>query len=316
MLRVINKICKVIIITAIIGGIISSLILTGCTQTDITEENFTIEITDQLGRVVTLSKTPERIISLAPSNTEILFALGLEDKVIAVTDYCNYPPAVQDKPSIGGFSTPNIEEIIALSPDLIIAASIHEEKIIPQLEEKGIVVFGLDPKTIDQVITAISLAGQVTGNEKEADNLISEMQSRIKAVTDKTGSLTEEQKKRICYLVWHEPPMLAGSGTIQSELIEMVGGINVAKNLNGYAKISLEEFIATNPQVMIAGTSHGAGEDLTLQFLKTEPRLSSCDARQTNQIYGVNADIAGRPGPRIVEALEEFAKNIHPELFE
>lgn len=315
MFKFTSKIGSGFLVIALISSVILGGILAGCTQTVSPEEDFAIEITDQLGRVVTLSKMPERIVSLAPSNTEILFALGLEDKIIAVTDYGNYPPAAEDKPSIGGFSTPNIEEIIALSPDLILATSIHEAKIIPQLEERGMTVFGLNPKTLDQVITAITLVGQVTGKEKEAADLVSDMQKRIKAVIDKTGSLTSDQKPRVFYLVWHDPPMSAGSGTLQNELIEKAGGRNIVADLPGYAMISLEEVIAANPQVMIAGVGHGSGGDLTLQFFKTEPRLSNSDARQNNRIYGLDGDIASRSGPRIVDALEEFAKYIHPELF-
>ena len=296
-------------------SLIVLVLLVSCAPPSKEVTSYLIEITDQLGRVVKLDRIPQRIISLAPSNTEILFALGLVDKVVAVTDYCDYPSEAKEKPSIGGFSTPNIEELVALSPDLILATSIHEKRIIPQLEGKGMTVFALNPKTLDEVLEAITLAGKVTGEEEEASGLVAEMQNRIKAVTAKGDGLPENERPRVFYIVWHDPLMAAGSGTLHDDLIEKAGGINIARDLAGYADISLEAFIAANPQVMIAGGGHGSGEDLTFQFAKTEPRLGNTAARQNNRVYMIDGNLASRPGPRIVEGLEKFAEFIHPELF-
>ena len=274
-----------------------------------------IEITDQLGRLVKLDRIPQRIISLAPSNTEILFALGLADKVVAVTDYCDYPPEAKAKPSIGGFSTPNIEEVVALSPDLILATSIHEKRIIPQLEEKGMAVFALNPQTLEEVLTAIALTGEITGKEEAAFKLVMEVQNRIKTVTEKTNSLSQEQRPKVFYVTWHDPLKTSGSGTRHDELIQKAGGTNTAQDLTGHADISLEAVIEANPEVIIAGVGMGTGKDLPFQFAKTEPRLRDTDARRNNRVHAIDVDLAGRPGPRIVDALEKFAEFIHPELF-
>ncbi len=286
-----------------------------CTPPAEEAASFPIEVTDQLGRVVKFDKIPERIISLAPSNTEILFALGLGDKVVGVTDYCNYPPEVQEKPSIGGFSTPNIEEVVALSPDLILATSIHEKRIIPLLEERGMAVFALNPKTIGEVLESITLVGEITDKEEEAAALVAGMQQRIKAVTDKTDSLPQEQRPKVFYITWHDPLMTPGSGTRHDELIRMAGGTNIARELTGYADINLEAVIQANPEVIIAGVGMGSGEDLPFQYVETEPRLRNVDARINQRVYKIDVDLCGRPGPRIVDALEKFAEFIHPELF-
>ena len=274
-----------------------------------------IEFTDQLGRTVALDKVPERIISLAPSNTEIVFALGLADRVVAVTDYCNYPSEVEGKPSIGGYSTPNIEEIVVLSPDLILATSIHEKRVIPQLEAKGLTAFGVNPKTLDEILATIALVGEITGKEEEAAILHGEMRARIEAVTSKTNGLPLEQRPRVFFVTWHDPLMTPGADTRHNELIEKAGGINIGQDLTGYADISLEAVIAANPEVIIAGVGMGSGKDLTLQFALNEPRLRGTEALKNNRVYAVNTDLAGRPGPRIVDALEQFAEFIHPELF-
>ena len=245
----------------------------------------------------------------------ILFALGLEDRIAAVTDYCNYPPEAEDKPSIGGFSTPNIEEIIAHSPDLIIATSIHEKKIIPQLEDKGLTVFAFAPKTLAEVLKTITLAGKLTGKDEAAVELVADMQKRIDAVTDKTDGLSREQRPRVFFVTWHDPLMTPGAGTRHDELIRIAGGINIGQDLTDYADISLEAVIAANPEVIIADAGMGSGKDMPFQFAITEPRLRNIDARMNGQVYAINSDMAGRPGPRIVDALEQFAEFIHPELF-
>ena len=162
-------------------------------------------VTDDLGRVVTMGEAPERIISLSPNNTEILFALGLAERVVAVSDFSDYPPEAKEKPVIGVYPAPNMEQLINLSPDLILAAEIQTEDVILQLEERGFTVFVLAPQTLDEVLEAITLVGEITGVEEEASGLVAEMQDRIKAVTDKTDSLSQSQRPRVFYIVLHDP---------------------------------------------------------------------------------------------------------------
>ena len=292
--------------------------ITSTTQvvTTITAD-FPMTLTDQLGRTVTIDKVPQRIISLSPSNTEILYALGLGDKIVGVTDWCNYPPEAADKPSIGGFSTPDIEKIISLAPDLILADSIQEDEVIPQLEEIGLTVVGLSPDDIGigEVLQAITLVGKVAGAEEAANILVSKMQSEIDSIVDKTKDLTEEEKPLVFYIIWHEPLMTAGSGTMEDELIRLAGGINMNGDLIRYPDISLEAVLAANPEVIITGIGMGTGGDATFQFARTEPRLAGISARQNDRIYGVATDLSGRTGPRLIIALQQFAAAIHPELF-
>ena len=191
----------------------------------------------------------------------------------------------------------------------------HETEVIPQLEAKGLTVVAVNPVTLDDVIASITLIGTVTGAGEAAADLVADMEKRTKVVTDKTDKLTNEDKPLVLYIVWHDPLMAAGFGTLHDELIQTAGGINIAGDLESYATIGLEFVIADNPQVIIAGVGMGTGEDLPLQFATTEERLSETDARINNRIYGINVDLVGRPGPRIVEALEQFAAFIHPELF-
>jgi iron complex transport system substrate-binding protein len=305
-----------IIIAAMLALVLTATVLAGCGGTSEGEITGAVTVTDQIGRSVTISATPERIISLAPSNTEILYALGLGDRVIARTDYDTYPPEALEKPSIGGFSTPNIEQIVAMGPDLVVAADIHKDQIVPQLEADGITVVCLAPTSLQEVMDAIMLVGKVTGVEKTAGDLVKSMEERIAAVTDKVKDLEPAQRPRTMYIVWPDPIMVGGGTTIQGELIVKAGGTNIAQDLEGYASVQLEDILAANPQVMIASTGMGEGAEAGYQFLLTDERLAGTDARSNGQVYAVDQDIISRGGPRIVDALEAFAAAIHPELFD
>lgn len=282
-----------------------------------TEEvpTFPIEVTDQLGRVVRLEEIPERIVSLAPSNTEILFALGLGEKVVGVTEFCDYPAAAKDIEIIGGFAVVDIEAVVAIEPDLILATQIHQAEVLPALERLGLTVVTLDPRSLDEVLESITLVGEITGKQEETSRLITEMSNRIRAITDKTVSLLDEQRPRVFYVMWHDPLMTVGTDTRIHELIEKAGGVNIIQNTEGYPMISLEVLIEANPQVIIAGSGIGEDADLPFQFSSTESRLKDVDARVNNRVYEINTDLVGRPTPRIIDGLEQLAKFIHPEIF-
>jgi iron complex transport system substrate-binding protein len=308
-----NLLKKICIVCA--AAVVFTALFTSCAKAPETTPATPAVITDQLGRTVTLTTTaPQRIISLSPSNTEILFALGLNERIAGVTDYCNYPPEAKNKPSIGAYDTPNLEQLISLNPDLVLATEVHEAKIIPQLESKGIPVIVLKPKSVNEVMASISLVGSATGKNIEAVNLVKDLQERIKKVTEKTNRLSGDMKLRVFYIIWHEPLWTAGSGTMHDELIQMAGGVNIAHDLTWYADISLEAVIEANPGVIIAGVGMGTGEDAPLLYAQTEPRLKDTDALKNNRVYSLDMDIVSRPGPRIVDALEEFLAAIHPEL--
>ena len=185
---------------------------------------------DDLGRLVAINETPQRIISLAPSNTEILFALGLGDKVVGVTDWCNYPPEVLEKEKVGGYVTPDIEKIVALNPDLILVAYGTPMDVINTMVGLGLTVFGIKTTDLDDLLNDIRRVGEITDKEVEAQVLTSEMAVGIKAVTDQTEEL--EQRPKVFYIVGHEPSLwTAGSGTFIHELIEKGGGVNTCQNI-------------------------------------------------------------------------------------
>jgi len=269
---------------------------------------------DDLGRSVNIEHIPQRIISLSPANTEVLFALGLGDKVVGVTEFCNYPPQALEKEKAGGFSTPDIEKIIALQPDLILASSIHAQEVIPALEERKLTVFALAPEHLDEILESIQTVGKITGRQQEASRLVTQMENRIEITTDKTQNL--ENRPRVFYITWHDPLYSVGSQTIEQELIEKAGGINIFQDAySGHKTVDLEAVIALNPDVIIACSGHGEAYSKPFEWAKGEPRLMTTQAHNNNRIYQINADLICRTGPRIVDALEYLAYFIHPKLF-
>ena len=275
----------------ILIGISIIILISGCVNENPQENN---------------KKTPERIISTSPSNTEILFALGLGDKVVGVTTYCNYPPEAPEKEKIGGFSTVDIEKIISLNPDMVLASSKTGDENIKKLEDKGITVLIVEPKNIDEILKAIELIGNVTGKENEAKSLTENMLKRINKVKENSKNLKE--KPKVMYVVWHEPLMSAGKNTFANDIIEIAGGENIYSDMEiQYPTISLESVIDRNPDIIIASVGHGDAGNLTYNYVMNEPRLKDVNAVKNKRVYEIDADIMNRPGPRISDALEQFA---------
>lgn len=282
-----------------------------------------IQITDQADREVTLDGIPETIISLSPSNTEVLFALGLGDKVIGVTNWCNYPEEALEKTKIGGFSPTDIdvsiEQIVAMDPDLIVATETHLTEVVPKLEQfvpdAAIIILLTSTESFNVIFEAIELVGEATGTVERAAQLVDDMNERITSVTEKTSTLTEEEKPKVLYIVWADPIFAIGGGTLGNTLIEAAGGINIFSDTDGSPMTDLETILARNPDVMLGSLNVGTGMDLAYQFVLTDERLAGVNARLNDQVYGINDDLYGRAGPRLILALEELAARLHPELF-
>ena len=280
------------------------------------EASFPMTITDDLGRVVTIEKMPTRIVSLAPSNTEIIYALGLEDKLFGVTEYCDYPEAALEKEKVGGYSDVDIEKVVTINPDLILAEDMHKQEVIPALEQLGFNVVAIVPHNLQEVMDSIVLIGKIAGAEEMASQIVVDMSQKIKLITDETDKLEEIEKPRVLYVLWHEPVMSVGTDTRIHELIEKAGGVNIAQVAGeGYPTLALEEVIAANPQVIIANVEDYEGGDISLQFILDETRLGGVDALINQHVYGIDADLTNQPIPRIVQGLELMAKMIHPEIF-
>ncbi|MEN6444287.1 MAG: cobalamin-binding protein [Methanoregula sp.] len=270
-----------------------------------------ITITDDAGTVITLNATPTRIVSLAPSNTEILAALGLLDRVVGVTDVCNYPPEVKNITHIGGYSAISIEKVVAARPDLVIASDITPQETVSRLREIDLTVMVIAPRNIDDVIRDIRVVGNVTGTGIQADQLSANLLNRIAAAVP-SSSLS--YRPTVAHVVWHDPLYVSGNDTLQNDVIVASGGTNIFSDKDGWNTVPLEEFLVRNPDIIIVSGGDGMdpwAKDVILDAFLTNPQYASLSAVKNKHIYSVNADAISRAGPRIVDAIEQVAKIIH-----
>ncbi len=283
-----------------------SFLIAGC-QTPVVQGNYS----DDLGRKVQINGIPQRIISLSPSNTELVYALGLEDRLIGVTTYDNYPAAAKEKPQVSGFSTVDVEKVVSLQPDLILASGIHKTEVIPAFEKLGIPVLGIMAPDLNKLLADLNLIGKITGKQDQADKLNKSIEQRIAAVEAKTSGAS---KTRVFFVTWHDPLWTVGRGSMIDDLIIKAGGVNIASDLEANQTIDLETAIQRNPEIIVVLSSMG-DQAVSYNFLKNEPRFQATDALKNHRVYPVDSDIFGRTTPRIVDGLEQLAKLIHPELF-
>ena len=268
---------------------------------------------DDFGREVSIDKVPQRIVSHVPSITEILFALGLEEKVVGVDDYSDYPEKAKLKPSVGNYFNPSIENIVALEPDLVLTDG-HSESI-KQLDELGINYIVLQPKDIDGILKNIELVGRVTATERRAGEVVKGMKNRMSQVTNKVKGAPRVRVFYTFATTDLNNPWTAGPGTFIDSLITMAGGENVAARLQvPYAQFSIEEVVASDPDIIILDASMGSAVT-PLEELRQHPIWREMTAVKQSRVYAIDANLVNRSGPRIVQGLEEVVKIIHPELF-
>jgi iron complex transport system substrate-binding protein len=277
-----------------------------------------ITLTDSLGRQVTLAAPPVRIISLAPSNTEILFALGANSLLVGRDDFSDYPPEALDITSIGSlYPNVNAEVVVALEPDLVLAAGITNADDVRKLEALGVTVFATRiNNSLEDVFSDILDVGTLVGRATEAGALVADLRSRAEAVTARTSSLAERPK--VFYEVdATEPasPWTAGPDTFIDEMITLAGGQNVGAVLSDqYAQISLEQLVSEDPVVIVLGSATYGGQ--TPEMVAERPGWQDIQAVTNGAVYTFDDNLVSRPGPRVVEGLETLARLIHPELFE
>jgi iron complex transport system substrate-binding protein len=277
------------------------------------------QVIDDLGRTVTLEEIPQRIVSLAPSNTEILFALNLGNRVVGVSDFCDYPEELLDKIDDGeiqrvgstwpGFS---LETIVSLVPDVAFAIGETVPDYVDDLEGLGIPVVMLQPHNVAGIFGDIEIVGEITGKETEADELIDDMHEHMVSICATTATATT--RPTIFYELDATNPALpwtAGSGTFIDILITLAAGDNIASVVEGWTTFSLEELIACDPDMIILGDYPWVSP----QDVIAREGWETLSAVQNEAIYSIDPDLISRAGPRIFDGLEELAEIIHPELF-
>jgi len=247
----------------------------------------------------------KRYISLAPSTTEILFALGLDKEIVGISTFCNYPPQVKDKIRVGTFSYPDTEKIIALKPDIVFCTGLEQAVTITKLKQLKLTVFVSDPSNMQELFQSIIGIGKTTGRLKEAQDLVSNMKKQIQNIDTRNTN-----KPKVFIEIWNTPLMTAGGASFINELISIAGGINIAEDINkAYLYLSPEQVVSRNPDYIILTYMSGEQPDKALQRRIGWKDIS---AVKNNHVYNdIDPDLLIRPGPRMVEGIKELNKRIH-----
>jgi len=276
-----------------------------------------ITLIDDLGRTVVLAAPAQRVVSLAPANTEILFAVGAGGQVVGRDETSDFPADALALPTIGGYSGFNLEAIVALHPDLVLAqgGGFNSPELVASLEELGLTVFSLpNPTSMEGMFTNLETVALLTGHEQEVETLLASLRTRVAAVDEKIMPLS--YAPTVYYeLDATEPskPFTAGPGTFVDLLISRAGGLNIGSALEGqWAQISLEQLVVANPAMIILGDA-AYGE--TSEKVSQRPGWEMLTAIQTGQVFPIDDNLVSRPGPRLVDGLEALARLLHPGVF-
>ena len=286
-----------------------SLILSLCFLPGIAQA---LTVVDQTGHAVTLPAAPRRIVSLVPSVTEILFAIGAEDAVVGVTDFCDYPPDARRKARVGDMLAQNLETLVSLKPDLVVATpSGNREETFDQLKRLGLPVYLVDePPSLAGVLRLVGGLGRLTGRRDAAAAVAAGLERRIASVQERVAG---RPHPRVLYVLWPEPLIVPGRGSLVSELIASAGGESVtADQAQGYSRMSLEAAVGRAPEVIILAR-HGAGTGPAAR--EQWQRLESLPAIRSGRLYAADGDLLHRYGPRVVDGLELLVRLIHPEAY-
>jgi iron complex transport system substrate-binding protein len=268
-------------------------------------------VTDETGRKVTVPAEARRIVSIAPSITETLYALGAAERLAGDTDYCDDPPEAKTKPHVGAPLNPSLEAILALKPDLVIATAINRRETVLALEGLGVPVYGTDPRSVEETVDSIERLGELIGAERKGKTLATQLRARLEELRRR---LAGRPPKRVLFVVWEDPLISTGPHTFLADALRRAGAESVVETTQDWPKLSLEEVVRLQPEALVfASAGAGAGTD-DFDGLRERPGWRELDAVKQGRI-AVVSDALDRPAPGIVDAIEQLARQLHPEAF-
>jgi ABC-type Fe3+-hydroxamate transport system substrate-binding protein len=268
-------------------------------------------LVDEAGRHVDVSDDPHRIICLAPSIAEAVFALGKGEEVIGVTDFTEYPPEARQKTSVGGLVDPSIEKIVSLRPDLVLATEeINRRETVDELARLGIPVFVINPQGLDGIVTAALDMGNALGCSREAQALANQLVEKRRRVTDRVAGLPHP---KVFVLIWDDPLMTAGNKAFITEVISAAGGDSITADIPQlWPQISLEEVLRRSPDFLLL--IKGSHQEITFDNLRQRAGWNRLKAVTEKRVIYMDERFE-HSSPFVFDALEDLAKQLHPEAF-
>lgn len=271
-----------------------------------------IVVKDEAGRTVTVPQPVRRIVSLAPSVTETLFALGADDRLVGVTDFCDYPPEALKKTKVGGSTNPSLEQIVALRPDIVLmTSSANRIQTMNALEGLKIAAYGMDERSVQGVLGSIGRMAEVIGSPDEGKTLVASLQARLAEVHRRLTGVTPA---RVLFVVWQAPLISVGHDTFLADALRAAGAESVIQTRQDWPHVSLEEVVHLQPEYIIFAAAHSDEGPEDLASLRAVPAWRELKAVQEGHVVVVS-DAINRPAPRLIDAIEDLARQLHPEAF-
>ena len=254
----------------------------------------------------------QRIVSLAPSLTETVYALGLQDRLVGDTDYCDYPPDAQKKTKVGGAINPSLEQIVALRPDLVLVTkSLNRLETVNALDGLGIPAYATDPHTVQEIVSSTERLADVLGVPDAGATLRADLEHHV---TDLEQRLSGLPPRRVLFIVWSDPLISVGKGTFIADAMRLAGAISIVDSAQDWPHMSLEEVVRLQPEFLVFAASHSDSGQNDFDVLAERPGWRGLDAVR-NRHFAVISDAVNRTTPRIVSAIEDLARQLHPEAF-
>jgi iron complex transport system substrate-binding protein len=270
------------------------------------------QVTDEVGRTIRVPQDIHRIVSLAPNLTETIYALGLQDRLVGDTDYCDFPPEAQQKPKVGGAVNPSLEAIAALHPDLVLVTkNLNRLETVEALAEIGIPSYATDPHTVQAIITSIARLSNLLGASETGATLAADLERHVSALHDRLASASP---RRVLFVVWTEPLISVGKDTFIADALSDAGAVSVIDSSQNWPQVSLEEVARLQPEYLIFVESHTGAAPRQADALSGLPGWRLLDAVR-NHRYATISDAINRPAPRLITAVEDLARQLHPDAF-
>lgn len=272
------------------------------------------EVTDEAGRMVRIPQPVERIVSLAPSLTETVYALGLQDLLVGDTDYCDYPADAMKKHKVGGAINPNMEEVAALHPDVVLVTKgLNRVDTVHALEQLGIAAYATNPQTVEEIVSSSRRLADVLGAPEAGEKLAADLDGRLRALRERLQGV---RPRKVLFVVWSEPLISIGQKTFIADALRHAGAESIVESPQDWPHVNLEEVVRLQPEFLVFAAKHGYGEEASrdIDVLSQRPGWSSMTAVRERK-FAVISDAVNRPAPRIVSAIEDLAKQLHPEVF-
>jgi iron complex transport system substrate-binding protein len=270
------------------------------------------EITDEIGRPIRIPQSVRRIVSLAPSLTETIYALGLQDRLVGDSDYCDFPPEARQKTKVGGAINPSLEAIAALHPDLVLVTkSLNRLETVNALADLGIPSYATDPRSVDDIISSTQRLAELLGAPEVGAALARDMARRLADTLQRVAPLP---RRRVLFVVWTQPLISVGKDTFIADALQHAGAISIVDSSQNWPQLNLEEVVRQQPDFLVFAESHSETAPLNSDALSNLPGWRILDAVR-NRRYAVTSDAVNRPAPRIVSAIADLARQFHPEAF-